>query len=328
MSHPQAAARSLSLLWPLLALLAVSSTARGQVPEDPIAERWYFTEILIFTRPGVLDFTVEEDLVRYEGAEFPRLLRSLQAADGRIGAYDLDAQTQASLELPRMDGVDLRDGYDLPDRGTPEPRRDPTTPAGAPPPAIEPVLEPDPLLDLLRRRAEFEARLQDQSYRWLDPSSFTLTGEFNRLNRSGNHEVLLHGRWLQPVPPRQSPQPLLVQAGPRYRDAFGLEGSVGVTLGRFLHFRTDLYYREPLLGSRPLDRAQPPPGVAPAPDGGPTLRDLSTAGFMQIRESRRMRSGELHYLDHPKLGVLVRIEPFVPPQELSVDQAAVEERPE
>ena len=35
--------------------------------------------------------------------------------------------------------------------------------------------------------------------------------------------------------------------------------------------------------------------------------------IIPLRQSRRMRSGELHYLDHPRLGVLARITPVEPP---------------
>ncbi len=46
---------------------------------------------------------------------------------------------------------------------------------------------------------------------------------------------------------------------------------------------------------------------------------------MQLLASRRLRSGEAHYLDHPKLGVLVRIEPVTPPESLSAAYLALEE---
>ncbi len=49
------------------------------------------------------------------------------------------------------------------------------------------------------------------------------------------------------------------------------------------------------------------------------------AGYMQLHESRRMRSGELHYLDHPKLGILVRIDPVQIPDSLSEAYTALEE---
>jgi hypothetical protein len=39
-----------------------------------------------------------------------------------------------------------------------------------------------------------------------------------------------------------------------------------------------------------------------------------------------MRSGELHYLDHPKLGILVRIDPVTIPQPLIELAQALEKR--
>jgi hypothetical protein len=42
---------------------------------------------------------------------------------------------------------------------------------------------------------------------------------------------------------------------------------------------------------------------------------------MELREQRRMRSGELHYLDHPKFGVLARVDPIQPPDTLVAELA-------
>src|SRR5690606_29729616 len=104
-----------------------------------------------------------------------------------------------------------------------------------------------------------------------------------------------------------------------------------VTLGRYLHFGAHLLYTEPLMGRAPVDRALPPVRALTTALPGleePLLseEDLLPAGFMQLRESRRVREGELHYLDHPKLGVVVRIEPVVPPEPLQAAHAAVEQR--
>ena len=38
--------------------------------------------------------------------------------------------------------------------------------------------------------------------------------------------------------------------------------------------------------------------------------------YMELSESRRVRSGDLHYLDHPKFGIIVRIDTIEIPQEL------------
>ena len=43
---------------------------------------------------------------------------------------------------------------------------------------------------------------------------------------------------------------------------------------------------------------------------------MDPARHVLLSESRRMRPGELHYLDHPWLGILVRIEPVDAPDAL------------
>lgn len=60
-----------------------------------------------------------------------------------------------------------------------------------------------------------------------------------------------------------------------------LSGLVQVTRGRFLHLNADLL-----------------------------LRDANTAQPVRAKLYRRMRSGELHYLDHPKLGIIFRADPL------------------
>ena len=89
-------------------------------------------------------------------------------------------------------------------------------------------------------------------------------------------------------------------------------GTISVTLGRYLHFDAELYFHAPLLGAVPTPAVLRGDGgqALPAPDRN------GTPGYMALTESRRMRSGELHYLDHPKLGVVVRIDPVEIPQAL------------
>lgn len=57
----------------------------------------------------------------------------------------------------------------------------------------------------------------------------------------------------------------------------------------------------------------------PRPDWLPQAKNLDPAAprYMHLRTKRRMRSGDLHYIDHPKLGVLVRIDRVPPPEALA-----------
>jgi hypothetical protein len=56
-----------------------------------------------------------------------------------------------------------------------------------------------------------------------------------------------------------------------------LSGLIRVTRGRYLHLETDL-----------------------------VLRDADSSFPYRVQLHRRMRSGELHYVDHPKLGIVIR----------------------
>jgi hypothetical protein len=316
----------------LLMALTGSPAVRGAAaPEDHLSRNWYYTEVVVFQRPGIQDHANEEALAR-PPARLPQTLWTFRTPFGQQWPLDrLDPDTRAQLTFPYLDQARLAAPEALRRDADIDPAERTGTSAGQPPPGIEPQLAPDPLLDFLRRVADFEASLEAQSYRWLEPESFTLSRLAQRLERKGGYQVLVHGRWLQPVPPREEPQPLLVQAGPRYADGFALEGTFEVTVGRYLHFRADLFYTEPLLGRTPVSRPLAPArGTAAALSVDPrallTEDDLAPAGFMQLHESRRLRSGELHLLDHPKLGVLFRIEPVTLPESLSAAYVAVEKR--
>ncbi|UZE94742.1 peptidoglycan binding protein CsiV [Alkalimarinus alittae] len=58
-------------------------------------------------------------------------------------------------------------------------------------------------------------------------------------------------------------------------------------------------------------------GDTNTPDLALSSQDADTnytaSNIVHLDESRRMRSGEIHYLDHPKFGLLVTIEPTDPP---------------
>ena len=72
-----------------------------------------------------------------------------------------------------------------------------------------------------------------------------------------------------------------------------VRGTVKVSLARYLQVDVDLLYRRPRGGE------------AAAPDHVP-------ARFRLISR-RRMRSEELHYIEHPLFGMLVSITPFRTP---------------
>lgn len=299
------ALRSATLL-AMITLPAMPGYAANEI-HDYLRQPWYATEVIIFQRPQVMEFNTVERLANDHPTALPAGIRTL-AGTGEMNMVDrLDPLARASLAFPTLS---VREEV-IPDHEQSAPVAEPAWPRGSAPPPIHPHLEPHPLLDFMAAVGEFEDGLPAHSLRWLPADTMTLGAEFRRLQREPGYQLLFHGRWLQPVPSRDAPEPVFIQAGMDLKKRFQLEGTVGVTLGRYLHFRADLTYTEPGLGLRPIYLPSRADGTAlqvPIPP--------ANAAFMVLSESRRMRSDETHYLDHPKLGVIVRVEHVPFPDDL------------
>ena len=104
---------------------------------------------------------------------------------------------------------------------------------------------------------------------------------------------------------------------PPLRDAevLPLDGTVKLVVSRYLHLHATLYYtsRVEWVDGEPSGRTNAgqaaaagtaaPPRITRGPDGQAMLS-------YGLQQERRMRSGELHYMDHPVIGVLVKVTPY------------------
>ncbi|MGA1675621.1 MAG: CsiV family protein [Pseudomonadales bacterium] len=140
-------------------------------------------------------------------------------------------------------------------------------------PAIEPT--PDPRAVLQEALDAYEAELNEQSLHWLNPDARRLGNAASRLAASGDYRVLLHEAWIQNLADRDAPAVLLMP------DAeVALIGSARIVRDRGPRLRLDLAFR----------------GVdAPADD----------AGFLILSDERRVTRAT-YYIDHPRLGVILR----------------------
>lgn len=116
-----------------------------------------------------------------------------------------------------------------------------------------------------------------------------------RLRSHPDYEVLQHVTWTQPVG-LISDVPYVDISSLGLGEESGLRG-----VARFYH--TPLLYIDVLLKYEPLFDPLMKPAPLPADDPSGLVRQVVTAWFME--EKRRIRVGEVHYLDHPRLGVLV-----------------------
>lgn len=161
-----------------------------------------------------------------------------------------------------------------------------------------------------------------KAFRALPGSNGELDDVAKLLDNSERYHVILHRVWQQTGLDADKAVPVVIHGGtdyapnypqlmaPRWEyDAQGIlveipgparleqvDGWVKVVLGRYLHVYTDLAYRKPVM----LEHTDP---VTQQVTRTPDLYTI------RVQEKRRMRSRELHYLDHPLLGMLVKITP-------------------
>ncbi|MET0014413.1 MAG: CsiV family protein [Sedimenticola sp.] len=146
----------------------------------------------------------------------------------------------------------------------------------------------------------------------LPRESHRLSADARRLKRSGDRlQPLVHLAWRQPGFPREMALPVYLRSSARdIYDQPLLEGTVTISLGRYLHADLDLLLRQ----------------QSPYSSAGDSLLEQKMAGH-RFQAHRKMRSGELHYLDHPLLGALILIEKYEEPEPEIVEEVVAEEQP-
>ncbi|WP_415884503.1 CsiV family protein [Neptuniibacter sp. QD34_54] len=170
------------------------------------------------------------------------------------------------------------------------------------------------------------------AYQSLPTSRHSLKSVKNRLNNSGDYRVLFHEAWMQPVSHTQNPRPIKISAGRVLDNGMQeLEGHIAVGRGRYLHFRPDLYISHLAAPSNKAqeviseetqteamltmqgdsevksETTQTTQVIAETASSFPMIPEVVTA---HQNQARRMKSKELHYIDHPLMGILVEITPL------------------
>ncbi len=155
------------------------------------------------------------------------------------------------------------------------------------------------------------------------------------LKLSSRYRILLQESWVQDLQPRRKAPAILLRGGAKVGEHHELEGYVRIALERYLYAETDLWLSR--FGSQGGNYYLPRQPYRPALDTGDDFIDESfenspeyaefqrqnnlanpplsapPAGaepverIVAMQQQRRMRSDELHYIDHPLFGLLIII---------------------
>lgn len=152
----------------------------------------------------------------------------------------------------------------------------------------------------------------------LPDAKLHLAGIHERLTDSSDYEVLLHIGWRQPASQADRSAAILLPLNgsqppsaavetsasktPSSQSPFDhlpqgtrLWGTLRLVQKRYLHFEADLRYRRDGIGGAAAEEA---------------------AQVYSMTQSRRMRPGEIHYIDHPVLGLMVQARKLNPERDL------------
>lgn len=180
-------------------------------------------------------------------------------------------------------------------------------------------------------------------YTLLAAEQRALNPDAHTLGRAPGYRVLFHQAWRQPVQnPKQTPW-IIINGGETFDRHFELEGSLRLYQSRYLHLQTNLWkvhYRPAssttfnesatatTMENRPWPQIPPVPAVAepeithssqlfvraeqraPFLTADPRPAPFEIAEVVTLKTSHKLLPGQLQYLDHPLLGVLVLVTPY------------------
>ena len=266
-------------------------------PSHAVAERWFRVELLVFSQetaptteqweaipglsyPDVARFLIEPQRVRANKAEF--------GGDGTLDQYGRQIVTKTQ---DTGDAVSAGAATGL----------------------------PTPFVTLPAAQREFR-------------------GKAAYMQRSGRYRTLFHETWAQPVVDEASTLPIVLDRSGDTGQWPTLQGSITLHLARYLHVATNLWLNTsgdylpgewqmpaPPLGPpsviidgqpaaaqrsvnlQPSSPAQAQEGLLALEEAGPVYPYRHA---VLLKQKRRMRSNEVHYIDHPLLGVVIKLTPL------------------
>lgn len=176
-----------------------------------------------------------------------------------------------------------------------------------------------------------------ESFKVLSAEEYQLLEEVKKISQSRNQRVIFHTAWRQPGLDKNmampvyfkrdftqiplAPEETLAIDGEKIDTANSsiLEGIFRVTLARYLHLEAELSYRtKPVVAATAEE-------IYEEYLTENTEENIEKQGVIYLKQTRnRIRSNELHYIDHPVLSILVKMTPYI---KAEVDEAVTSTSP-
>jgi hypothetical protein len=168
----------------------------------------------------------------------------------------------------------------------------------------EPVTEPNKTTP---------GKINPPSYKDIKPE--ILKAEYKRINNSKEYNVLFYGSWRQTGLEEKKAFNINIEKLANAHKSSSkntIKGNFKLVLARYLHIYSEMEYQRNLENTA-VENTITNNGTAEL-----TKEDTS----YQMKIHRRMRSKELHYIDHPLVGMLIQINPVKVSTEETAEKSA------
>lgn len=149
----------------------------------------------------------------------------------------------------------------------------------------------------------------------LGADAMQLNREADAMAGRRNWRVLLHTAWRQTVDNPTQATAVIINSGKQFGTHHELEGTFTLSIDHFLRADANLWlsrFSNGAMTSSPTALPNPPGTIAPA--ASTDNASYVATQTVVLQEQRRLRSGELHYFDHPRMGLVVLVTPVKSPQ--------------
>ena len=160
---------------------------------------------------------------------------------------------------------------------------------------------------------------------FLGRNEFRLGDVMSKLQSDSRYQPLLHIAWRQPTLSPKAAPPVFVYSGMDTPSNSGLVntgfqmvgpqsvklyGLIRLSVSRYLHVETDLHYRTPVMQQQYVLEEGGSGFFGGSSEPQEKLVQRKVLLDFRMHESRRMRSKEIHFFDHPMFGMIVTVTPY------------------
>lgn len=332
--------RNRSLVPICMLAVSIGFALPAQGNEDPPKD-WFEIELIVFQHLGSGTDDSEQWPIELMSYDYPLDAIELLPSDVVVQVEPVEAVEAVAPEEP-LEPIDKIEFV------VPESLQNPALASDA---AVDPVdLDADSITEPLdpapTAPPDWPSARDTLAYQTLAENELKQLALWQKLRGSAYHKPLLHLGWRQSSAAGESTSVVRVHTGlslweqqavnekgqltPLLDNVITAEalvpvqaeilGTLQVTRQRYLHVQADLLFRDwanPELETGPLAQNQP------GQWSGIEMQPFQAATY-RLNETRRLRSNRLHYLDHPKFGMVVIITPF----EFPIPEADQQEDPD